>query len=112
MAVKSENTRVSLTISKELDSKLDKLSNIQGISKNACINNLLNSTIDAQIKMWEMLQTPNMLEHLMKMSETLGNLTDEQKENMKAVMNTLTSDREEDKATVSKTDELMKSLKG
>ena len=62
--VKDTNTRMTVTLSKVLDEKLDILAGYQNISKNAVINNLLETTIDAQIKVWEMIKDPNALEKL------------------------------------------------
>lgn len=71
MAVSDDNIRMSLTLPKELNEKVDILAGYQNISKNATIVNLLQMTIDAQIKFWEMLKDPNMMQNLIKLSAGL-----------------------------------------
>ena len=78
MPVKDSNVRMTVTFSKELDEKLDVLAGYQNVSKNACINNLLETTIDAQIKVWEMMKNPETLEKLINLAsiskdKTTGN---------------------------------------
>ena len=71
MAVSEDNIRMSLTLPKELNEKVDILAGYQNISKNATIVNLLQMTIDAQIKIWSMLKDPDMLQNLIKLSAGL-----------------------------------------
>ena len=71
MAVSEENTRMSLTLPKELNEKLDILAGYQNISKNATIVNLLQMTIDAQIKIWSMLKDPDLMQNLITLSAGL-----------------------------------------
>ena len=71
MAVSEDNIRMSLTLPKELNEKVDILAGYQNISKNAVIVNLVEMSIDAQIKVWAMLKDPDMLQNLIKLSAGL-----------------------------------------
>ena len=71
MAVSEDNIRMSLTLPKELNEKVDILAGYQNISKNAVIVNLVQMSIDAQIKVWSMLKDPDMLQNLIKLSAGL-----------------------------------------
>ena len=71
MAVSEDNIRMSLTLPKELNEKVDILAGYQNISKNAVIVNLVQMSIDAQIKVWAMLKDPDMLQNLIKLSAGL-----------------------------------------
>lgn len=72
MAVSEDNIRMSLTLPKELNEKVDILAGYQNISKNATIVNLIQMSVDAQIKVWSMLKDPDMLQNLVKLSAGLG----------------------------------------
>ena len=71
MAVKEDNIRMSLTLPKELNEKIDILAGYQNISKNATIVNLIQMSIDAQIKVWSMLKDPDMLQNIVKLTAEL-----------------------------------------
>lgn len=71
MAVSEDNIRMSLTLPKELNEKIDILAGYQNISKNATIVNLIQMSIDAQIKVWSMLKDPNMLQNIVNLTAGL-----------------------------------------
>lgn len=109
MAVKDSNVRMTVTFSKELDEKLDVLAGYQNVSKNACINNLLETTIDAQIKVWEMMKNPETLEKLINLAsiskdKTTGN-------QIKVLQDIMSGKSVDGFNTVDKAEEMMAKLK-
>lgn len=109
MAVKEENKRVTITISKELDEKIDKLAGLQNISRNAVIVNLIETTIDATIKVWDVMKNPDIMKTFMSIA---NNMNDEQmKSNFNAMNEIFNSEDEKTKQDIEKFDSLIKSLK-
>ena len=106
MAVSEDNIRMSLTLPKELNEKVDILAGYQNISKNATIVNLLQMTIDAQIKIWSMLKDPDMLQNLIKLSAGLEPEKMEELLKIKAKMDSAdpkdVKDRDDVEATMKK----------
>ena len=106
MAVSEDNIRMSLTLPKELNEKVDILAGYQNISKNATIVNLLQMTIDAQIKIWSMLKDPDMLQNLIKLSAGLEPKKMEELLKIKAKMDSAdpndVKDRDDVEATMNK----------
>ncbi len=72
MPVKDENKRISLTLSKELDEKIDRLAGLQNASKNSVIVNLIEMSIDMQIDFWNKMKDPQMMGKLMELAVNLG----------------------------------------
>lgn len=109
MPVKDTNTRMTVTLSKELDHKLDVLAGYQNITKNAVINNLLETTIDAQIKVWEMMKNPDTLEKLINLaSAAKDKATGEQ---IKALSDIMSGKTVDGYKTASQAEEMMTKLK-
>lgn len=109
MPVKEENTRTTITISKELDAKIDKLANLQNVSRNAVIVNLIQMSIDAQISLWQSMKDPQFLSKMINLASNIG---DEQLKKqiteLKEVMNSSDSTYKENIAILDKTFEEMK----
>ena len=82
MAVKEDNKRISLTLSKELDEKIDKLAGLQNISRNAVIVNLIETSIDMQIGVWETMKNPDKLQGLLDLSTKLGIVSEQNKDTL------------------------------
>lgn len=109
MPVKDTNTRMTVTLSKELDEKLDVLAGYQNISKNAVINNLLETTIDAQIKVWEMIKDPNALEKLIDLASAAKDKAST--EQLSLLSDLVHGKKIEGYQTVDKADEMVSKLK-
>lgn len=73
MATKEGNKRITITLSKELDDKLELLSKYKGIPKAIEATNLISTTIDAQIALFENLNNPEFLSNLVKLANVNGN---------------------------------------
>lgn len=109
MAVKEENKRISLTLSKELDEKIDRLAGLQNISKNATIVNLIEMSIDAQISVWNIMKDPQLFNKLMDSAIKIGDSVGY--ESLKEAQKIMTSDKPEDKKIVEETEKLYESIK-
>lgn len=72
MATKEGNKRITITLSKELDDKLELLSKYKGIPKAIEATNLISTTIDAQIALFENLNNPEFLSNLIKLADLNG----------------------------------------
>ena len=109
MAAKDSNYRMTVSFGEELNRKLDILAGYQNVSKNACINNLLETTIDAQIKIWEMMKNPESLEKLINLAslskdKTTGN-------QIKVLQDIMSGKTVEGFNTADKAEEMMAKLK-
>lgn len=109
MAVKDDNKRISLTLSKELDEKIDKLAGLQNISKNATIVNLIEMSIDAQISLWNLMKDPKTLSNLMDMAVKMND--PKAQESMENIQRILSSSDDKDIEKIKKTDQLYEELK-
>lgn len=72
MATKEGNKRITITLSKELDDKLELLSKYKGIPKAIEATNLISATIDAQIALFENLNNPEFMSNLIKFADLNG----------------------------------------
>jgi hypothetical protein len=109
MAIKEENTRLSLTISKELETKVQKLAEYQNISKNAVINNLIEMSIDAQIQLWGALKDPDILKKFIDVASKMGD--ESAKNGLEKIGDIMSSTNQNDIDLKNQTDELLKDLK-
>ena len=104
----ADSTRLSITLPKELDDKLERLAGLMNISKTAVVINLLSGTIDAQIAMWQAMKNPKFLEN---MASYLSALDPQKAEELRQIGNVLTSEKEEDKQKVDIVNSYFDSLK-
>ena len=106
MPVKEEKTRITLTIDKSLDEKIEKLAKYMNTSKNSVIVNLVSTTIDLQINMWSMMKDPTMLQKMFEITTEYGS-----KEELKAaseVMNFLNGDSPDKEDKLKMIDDVLK----
>lgn len=108
MAVKSENTRITITLPKELLAKVETLAEYQHVTKNAVVVSLIQMSIDAQLNMWALIKNPDTLQ---KMVELYTSMRPEDREMAENVRNVLTSERKEDKDKVDSVNELFDKIK-
>lgn len=109
MAIKEENTRTTITLSKELDAKIDKLARLQNISRNAVIVNLIEMSIDAQIQVWNSMKDPEFITKMIDLASRMGD--DKMTEQIKELGSYMHSDDEKIKKNVDELDKTLSDLK-
>lgn len=108
MAVKEENTRITLTINKELLEQVDELSKLQGTNRNVVISNLINMSIEYQTKLWKMMKDPNYLTKFVDFANIMG--SPEQAKQFEEFKELLTNPTDEQKEDIKKVDKYMDNL--
>ena len=109
MAVKQDNTRMTITLSKELDAKLEKLAGLQNISKNAVVINLIEMSIDAQIQVWNSMKDPEFITKMIDLASKMGN--EEMKLQIEELGNIMNSNDKEIRENIEKFDKEVNGLK-
>lgn len=108
MAVKEENTRITLNISKELNDKVERLAKLQGTNKNAVICNLVEVSINAQLQLWEMMKNPNSLNDLLSLANKFG--VSGMSNDLKDIKEAVNNPTDEQKEALQKFDKMMRSV--
>lgn len=108
MAVKQENTRITLTINKDLLEQVDELAKLQGTNRNVVIANLIEMSIDYQTKLWVMMKDPNTLTTFIDFAAKMKN--PEQVKNISEWKNIIENPTDEQKEGLKKVDKLMVDL--